>query len=187
MQKEPTMPTLNETVSTDERIARLYALNLDGIKSKLMQAKPSGEGWTAAQCEQAEVWYRRYLHLILIEPSRSHVPSEVIDTVWHIHILDTRAYRRDCEYVFGYFVDHCPSSVDEDAKHLLAECHSETNATFLRMFGQSPTVMTAFSVDAGASCGDSGGGGNCSGSSSLFMRPATQAASRKVIANLHHH
>lgn len=31
-----------------------------------------------------------------------------MDTIWHYHILDTRAYAKDCQSVFGEFFHHYP-------------------------------------------------------------------------------
>ncbi|MNJ77969.1 hypothetical protein D3C77_755940 [compost metagenome] len=35
-------------------------------------------------------------------------PRPVLD-LWQSHILDTRAYRADCDTAFGRFIDHFPS------------------------------------------------------------------------------
>ena len=29
-----------------------------------------------------------------------------MDGFWHMHILDTKAYREDCQKIFGRFIDH---------------------------------------------------------------------------------
>jgi hypothetical protein len=34
----------------------------------------------------------------------------VVDEMWHRHILDTAAYRADCDSLFGRFLDHFPYS-----------------------------------------------------------------------------
>ena len=36
-------------------------------------------------------------------------PSNVIDDVWHAHIVDTKNYRLFCNAYFGEFVDHDPN------------------------------------------------------------------------------
>lgn len=63
---------------------------------------------TKSQWDKAELEYRRFLHLKQLYPGVSLVPSKQIDQVWHAHILDTKAYREDCQAVFGRFIDHYP-------------------------------------------------------------------------------
>ena len=96
-------------VSTDERLHRLEQLDLGNVKRKLMEPKPEGQGWSEAQVNEAEKWYKRYLATIIKYPNATrHVPNLPIDLFWHQHILDTRAYRTDCAYILGYFLDHNP-------------------------------------------------------------------------------
>lgn len=62
----------------------------------------------AINFEVAERTYLRFLTLHLIHPKRTIVPNELIDLVWHYHILDTRKYAEDCERIFGYYLHHDP-------------------------------------------------------------------------------
>src|SRR5882672_506696 len=72
-------------------------INLVNIQSKLMQPEPEGKGWTFEQVCEAEKWYRRFLTICQKFPTFPVVPNYVIDQFWHTHILDTRAYARDCQ------------------------------------------------------------------------------------------
>ncbi len=63
---------------------------------------------TEAEWDKAELEYRRFLHLKQLYPGVSLVPSKQVDYVWHAHILDTKAYREDCQNLFGRFIDHYP-------------------------------------------------------------------------------
>jgi hypothetical protein len=31
-----------------------------------------------------------------------------VDKIWHVHILDTSKYREDCNFLFGFFLEHFP-------------------------------------------------------------------------------
>ena len=81
-------------------------INLEMIKMKLRDAE-EGENWNYEQCDSAEVEYKRYLHLCM-KHGKGIVPDKIMDTVWHYHILDTRAYAQDCENIFGTFLHHFP-------------------------------------------------------------------------------
>src|SRR4051812_46443815 len=56
----------------------------------------------------AERVYRQFLTLHTGYPERIHVPSELIDLIWHYHILDTHKYAEDCQRIFGRFLHHDP-------------------------------------------------------------------------------
>src|SRR5690348_3991211 len=86
----------------------IRALDLTMVKRKLMEPYPEGRGWTTEQCEQADLWYRRYLTLCMLHEDVPCVPNTPIDTIWHQHILDTVAYADDCERIFGKFLHHFP-------------------------------------------------------------------------------
>jgi hypothetical protein len=90
----------------DEKIARI---DLEMIKMK-MAGEEEELNWTEFQLEEAEVEYKRYLTLCVRYPYPAHsiVPNKVMDTMWHYHILDTRAYHRDCEVTFCHYFHHYP-------------------------------------------------------------------------------
>lgn len=102
-------------------LPEIQNLNFDRIKYKL-QLKSDGSDWTKDKTEWAEEEYKRYLTLIKIHSPKSIVPSKLMDAFWHQHILDTKAYREDCEKVFGKFIDHFPYFGiygDDDRRNLL--------------------------------------------------------------------
>lgn len=87
----------------------VQSINLENVKHKLQLPKEQeGEGWSLEKCEEAEKEYKRFLTLIKIYPDTVFVPNKLMDEMWHRHILDTAAYRKDCQQVFGVFLDHYP-------------------------------------------------------------------------------
>jgi hypothetical protein len=34
--------------------------------------------------------------------------AKIVDEIWHQHILDTHAYHRDCDAIFGSYLHHFP-------------------------------------------------------------------------------
>lgn len=123
-----------------QRIApEIAATDLEMVKLKLRE-KTEGEAWTVAQCEAAEIEYKRYLQLCLIY-GKGIVPNKIMDTMWHYHILDTRAYHQDCERLFGYYLHHYPyfgMRGEEDAQHLKAS-FAQTQVLYEQLFGESMT------------------------------------------------
>lgn len=86
--------------------SKVDALNFDRIKFKMEQDKcsPFNDGTLAT----AEREYRRFLCLVGMFPNKNLVPTKLVDEFWHQHILDTKAYREDCQEVFGVFIEHFP-------------------------------------------------------------------------------
>ena len=101
---------------------KVASIDLEMVKMKMEEPK-EGIGWSQEQCEDAEIEYKRYLTLCINypHPYYSIVPNKIMDTMWHYHILDTRAYCKDSEKVFGGYFHHYPYfglRGDDDEKSL---------------------------------------------------------------------
>lgn len=114
-------------------------LNLDfeRIKFKLL-VKEDGEAWSKEKIDLAEIEYRKYLTLIKLYPKKSIVPSKLMDEFWHMHILDTKAYREDCNLIFGRFIDHFPyfGIYGEEDRQNLLEHFEETKSLYQKHFSR---------------------------------------------------
>ncbi|KAB8335769.1 glycine-rich domain-containing protein-like [Scytonema tolypothrichoides VB-61278] len=116
----------------------LEALDLEPIAQRLMYPE-DGQGWSCEQVEQAIAHYKMFLNLLYLYPNSAIVPTREIDIVWHYHILDTRKYACDCEWLFGYFVHHNPNfDFGSEADRLALErAFSDTKTLFAEHFGIS--------------------------------------------------
>jgi hypothetical protein len=117
----------------------IASIDLEMVKMKLSEPK-EGIGWTRDQVEEAEIEYKRYLHLTrhYPYPTYSIVPNKIMDTIWHYHILDTKAYHIDCDKVFGHYVHHYPYfglRGEADAKDL-HDAFLKTKEYYLQSFGE---------------------------------------------------
>jgi hypothetical protein len=139
-------------VSATEALDRLAeALDLSKIRMKLADPK-EGKGYDAAHLDLIEQEYRRFLAMHVSHPDAEIVPCHMVDEMWHAHILDTIAYREDCEAIFGGFLDHFPyfgMRGDDDAA-ALSDAYADTLEIYEQDFG-SPPDRTWISTDA-ASC-----------------------------------
>lgn len=124
----------------EKRIDPVIAcINLEMIKMKLQQTE-NGEGWTPEQCDTGEVEYKRYLQLCKLY-GKGIVPNKIIDTFWHYHILDTRAYAEDCQKIFGHFLHHYPyfGMRNEQEAEEIKQAFERTKELYLETFGESMT------------------------------------------------
>lgn len=83
----------------------IAALDLDPIAYKLHL----DEGWDLSRIDGSIGDYRVFLQA-LRNAGGQLVPTRLIDTVWHHHILDTEKYIEDCQRLFGRYVHHYPYS-----------------------------------------------------------------------------
>lgn len=138
------MQTAIGTTSNAHLMDGIDSLDLTMMKLKL--ADPDeGAGWSAEFCDRVEVEYRRYLGLSRRYPEKAIVPSKVVDTFWHAHILDTQAYAPDCDRTFGFFLHHYPyfgMRGPEDAAALGA-AYDETLDLYEAHFGPAPADIWA--------------------------------------------
>lgn len=134
-----TSTTDRTALSINEAMMRLKALDLSMVRMKL--ADPiEGKGWTINELDLAEREYRRFLALNIAYPEESIVPCEMVDVVWHGHILDTAAYAGDCEQIFGFFLHHFPyfglRGPDDAAQ--LVDAYDRTVELYTAAFDEPP-------------------------------------------------
>ncbi|MGI9392214.1 MAG: glycine-rich domain-containing protein, partial [Parvibaculales bacterium] len=123
----------NTTNSTE------FEFDLEPIVIKLMD-DVEGEGWSFKYATNVEQEYRRFLKLCRDYPDTGIVPSNVVDKMWHMHILDTRKYLQDCEQYFGYFLHHFPyfgMRGEEDSQNL-DKAWLETKTLYANHFHEKP-------------------------------------------------
>lgn len=118
-------------------------LNVDRLDLRRLKHKYTASSeaeMSAAQWDAAEREYRRFLTLKRVYPAVALVPSKQVDAIWHAHILDTRAYREDCQRVFGHFIDHYPyfGIYGTDDHQALQSAFSHTVTLYERHFGAYP-------------------------------------------------
>jgi hypothetical protein len=98
---------MNSQTALSLEQATVYILTLDfnPIINKLVNYL----GWSRSHALEVCTMYRRFLILHKKYGQQYTLPpSEDIDEFWHMHILDTKRYRIDCETIFGYYLDHYP-------------------------------------------------------------------------------
>jgi hypothetical protein len=138
---------------------KLKMIDLEPILFSLVRAT-DGPQWSLEKARTAEKWYRRFHTLYFRHPTAILVPTKLIDTFWHHHILDTQKYFDDCMVLHGHVLHHFPylGVRDHQDKILLEQSFKETIRLFLKEFGESADQVFA-SDGAGVICGGGGGGG----------------------------
>lgn len=129
---------VKDDVLVKEALRRINALDFTALKGKLA----TDHGWTPETCDEIEGLYRRFLALNMRYPGERICPTGPIDTFWHAHILDTEAYARDCEALFGRFLHHFPyfGLRGPEDRADLERTFEESIDLFIRHFGIDPTI-----------------------------------------------
>lgn len=133
------------TVDRDHDVMTgIEELDLSMIGCKLTDTE-EGLGWDESYCQTVALEYRRYLALSRRYPERAIVPSKIVDSFWHFHILDTQAYVEDCRRLFGFFLHHFPyfgMRGPEDAR-ALGDAYDDTLRLYEEHFGPAPSDIWA--------------------------------------------
>ncbi|WP_058759764.1 glycine-rich domain-containing protein [Pantoea dispersa] len=99
-------------MSRDEFLEKTKSLNFDWIVKKITQKDPNvARVWSEEGAMDAIEQYKKFMYLLHKYHGVSDkklVPSVEVDEIWHHHILDTRAYAKDCDAIYGYFMHHFP-------------------------------------------------------------------------------
>ena len=150
---------LNEKV-TNLIINAISKLDFSDVKMKLMDEK-EGKGWSERQTNEAERWYKMFLHLCKKYPDETIVPTQIVDDFWHQHILDTRKYATDCKKVFGKFLHHYPYLGMKNDVEYFHDSFKRTKDLIKENFGLDYTEdIKYFGKEDSARCGD-GEGSKC--------------------------
>lgn len=118
-------------------LEKAAALDLTMLKTKICR----DENMTAEEVNEIDDLYRKFLALNMRYPDRKICPTGPIDLIWHYHILDTRAYERDCIALFGRLLHHFPyfGMRGEQDKQDLENTFATSVELFIRHFGIDPT------------------------------------------------
>jgi hypothetical protein len=117
-------------------------INIDNIAEK---AKKEND-WSQETWLQAKQEYMRFLTLRKKYPHETLAPSNLMDGVWHIHILNTQQYFTDCDTLFGRYLHHVPHLESEPSEEN-EETFRTTQALYQREFGEPMVTSSAARCD----------------------------------------
>ncbi|HEY9259964.1 hypothetical protein [Chitinophaga sp.] len=94
--------------------------------------------WDAAFTQRAIQEYKRFIYLCCISPTGAS-PSEIVDKVWHQHLLYTQNYwEAFCEKTLGQKIHHYPSSGGPSEKQKYIAWEESTRQQYRQYFGEDP-------------------------------------------------
>ena len=126
------------------RQALLQRLSISEIKSIVVTKQ------TKTQLSKLIDEYLKFMRLMQLFPYLRFSPSEIVDQVWHEHILFTREYRAFCKKHFGKYVNHNPTVVGYSIATASDDqrCYAYTLYFYALFFNSTPSTVYWPSNDA---------------------------------------
>ena len=87
--------------------------------------------------------YLKFMRLMQLFPYLRFSPSEIVDQVWHEHIIFTREYRAFCKKHFGKYVNHNPTVVGYSTATASDDqrCYAYTLYFYALFFNSTPSSV----------------------------------------------
>ncbi len=111
--------------------------NFELAVEKILEVK--GGQWDLNRAEAAVQNYKRYMAVTKALDGVQLVPNGDIDEIWHMHILDTRAYMKDCDELFGEYMHHFPyfGMLGEENKRQWIDVQAKSESLWQEIFGEA--------------------------------------------------
>ena len=108
--------------------------------------------------------YKRFLSLKIVHPNVNFAPTDLMDEVWHFHILDTKRYSTDCQRMFGKLLHHAPSYgpyESPDREEALSNSFERMVALYREQYGHDPITRMGSCSSACSGVDDFGPDPSC--------------------------
>lgn len=95
--------------------------------------------WTKEFTAQALVEYKKFMYLAAISDTMVS-PSEIVDVVWHQHLVFTQSYQAFC-HLLGKQIQHIPSTHNREDAAKFKRAKEHTTRLYRDCFGEQPTAI----------------------------------------------
>jgi hypothetical protein len=95
--------------------------------------------WTSAFTDQAILEYKKFMYLAATADTMVS-PSEIVDQVWHQHLVFTRSYQDFCD-LLGKPVQHIPSTQNKGEFEKFRRAKERTMIQYREAFGEPPVAF----------------------------------------------
>ncbi|MEC4052497.1 DUF1399 domain-containing protein [Myroides odoratimimus] len=92
--------------------------------------------WTKHFTESAILEYKKFMYLAATS-NQMVSPSDIVDIVWHQHLIFTQSYNRFCK-LLGKDIQHIPSTHNRTEIDKFREAKEQTTTLYTKAFGAQP-------------------------------------------------
>lgn len=103
----------------------------------------SENNWTEYFTQQALQEYRKFMYLAATADAMVS-PSEIVDVVWHQHLIFTKSYKDFCA-LLGKDIQHIPSTHHIQEAATFKEAATRTRECYQKAFGSPPKEIWEYS------------------------------------------
>ena len=104
------------------------------------------QSWSLDYATRAIEEYRRYMYLLMAAGHRVS-PSQVVDEVWHLHLIYTHSYWDElCDQVLRFRAHHNPGTGEPGDEERFAGQYQRTKDSYDRFFGKHPCDIWCVSL-----------------------------------------
>lgn len=103
----------------------------------------SENNWTKEFTEKAILEYKKFMYLVAINDEMLS-PSEIIDIVWHQHLVFTESYNSFCK-ILNKQVKHIPSTHNKNEIEKFKKSKERTRNLYLKQFGKQSDSIWNYS------------------------------------------
>jgi hypothetical protein len=121
--------------------SKILEYDFDGPMSEYgFSTRLAGENfWTKNFTKKAILEYKKFMYLAATSDMMVS-PSEVIDVVWHQHLIFTQSYSDFC-HVIGKQIQHVPSTHNHADFEKFKLAKERTNKMYTAIFGEQPSEI----------------------------------------------
>jgi len=119
---------------------RLQKFSLDNANATFPFSKKLAkeESWTFDFTQRAIEEYKKFVYLCCISPNGAS-PSEIVDKVWHMHLIYTQNYWEEfCPNILKQNLHHHPSNGGFEEKDKHENWFTETLENYKKVFSKEP-------------------------------------------------
>lgn len=98
--------------------------------------------WTQNFTKQAVLEYKKFMYLAAVSDMMVS-PSEIVDTVWHQHLIFTKSYHEFCQ-ILGKKIHHIPSTHNKEDFKKFKAAKDHTAKLYETYFGKQPENIWNF-------------------------------------------
>ncbi|MCD1116606.1 glycine-rich domain-containing protein [Chryseobacterium turcicum] len=99
--------------------------------------------WTQNFTKQAVLEYKKFMYLAAVSEMMVS-PSEIVDTVWHQHLIFTKSYSEFCK-ILGKQIQHIPSTHNKEDFQKFKLAKERTTKLYETEFGKHPENIWNYS------------------------------------------
>jgi uncharacterized protein (TIGR04222 family) len=103
--------------------------------------------WTQAFTQKAILEYKKFMYLAATQDAIVS-PSEIVDIVWHQHLVFTQSYTDFC-HVLGKVVQHVPSTHNRQDASRFKQAKERTHQLYQTVFGEPPADVWQYATMPG--------------------------------------